>query len=186
MTIIKRTIAMLLSMCLMLSLCSCSHRYESTNENDYTTFISEVYDADLHMPKINDLGNYNSFSIIRRYPGDIFIDTTDSITLLLQYDEQDFGKAVELIDTNYQFVKHGKDYVLDTEAVLKGFWLRVVDDPLFYGSRADGYKPLNSNKLLIIGINEADSKIAYLYHWDHAIDSIEDLDEFIESKYYLE
>ena len=186
MIIIKRAIAMLLSMCLIFGLCSCSNKYESTSERDYEAFISEVRDAEQHMPRINDLGNYNSFSIIRRCPGDIFIDTTDSITVIVQYDEQNFIKSRDLIDINYQFVKRGKDYVLDTEATSKGFRLRVVDDPRFYGNRADGYKPFNANKLLIIGINEEDFKIAYLYHWDHSIDSIEDLDGFIENKYYLE
>ena len=186
MIIIKKAAVMLLIVCLMFGICSCSHKYESINESDYEAFISKVCDADQHMPRINDLGNYNSFSIIRRCHGDIFIDTTDSITLIVQYDEQNFSKSKELIDINYQFVKRGKDYVLDVEAVLKGFRLRVVDDPRFYGNRADGYKPLNANKLLIIGINEVDFKIAYLYHWDHSIGSIEDLGEFIENKYYLE
>ena len=79
----KIKIFILLVCCFCLS--SCSTRYSSTKKEDYEKYISEVADAQLYMPQLDELGNYKSFLVGRRTNNDIFIDTTETISLIVYY-----------------------------------------------------------------------------------------------------
>ena len=80
---------------------SCSQRYRSTNEEDYEKYISEVVDAELYMPKLDTLGDYESVFLARRTKSDAFFDTTESITLIVQYHKDIFDLAIKQIETKY-------------------------------------------------------------------------------------
>ena len=169
----------LLLFCLFLS--SCSQEYRSTKEEDYVVFLGEVLDAELYMPKTEDLGNFTSFLSTRKTPRDPFFDTTDAIALIAQYDEEQYASEKENVLAKFQFIDTGGSDVRDVEAAVEGFCFKIVNDSEFY--RGEDLAP---EQLLIIGFDESNYKIAYLYHWDHAIDYIKNLDAFIRDHYLLE
>ena len=175
----------LLLFCLFLS--SCSQEYSSTKEEDYERYIGEVLDAELYMPKLDDLGDYESIFAARRTINDPFIDTTDSVTLIVQYHKDVFDFVVNQIETKYDFINFALDNYKDYEAEVNNYHFRVdstsLDEMICYPSGEIVFEPFHS---LLIGVNMSDNKIAYLYYHDIEIHEMNDLDTFIEKKFVLE
>jgi hypothetical protein len=82
-------------------------------------------------------------------------------------------------------VESKSEYVRDIEAKVNNFEFRIVDDPSFYVRNLEGERILNGNMLLLIGIDDVDLRIAYLYHFDSEGGVVEDLEEYIEKGYVL-
>ena len=173
--------------CCCFCLSSCSKRYSSSYEEDYKKYISEVADAELYMPQLVELGNYESFLTGRRTNNDIFFDTTETISLIVHYREENFDFAVNQLEYKYEFISSSLENYLDYEAEVNNFHFRVdcnsLCEMVSYPSGEIVFYPKCS---LIIGINRIENKIAYLYYWDIEIQEMEDLDKFIENKFVLE
>lgn len=171
----------ILSICLLFT--SCSREYSSNDEEDYEAYVSEVNNAELYMPKLDEIGEYENILVTRKTPNDIFISTTDAVALIVQYDEAQYIVEMLKIKAKYEFVPEGGGFVTDVDAAIGNFSFKVVDDIDFYGfsdSVLMGYQ------LLIIGFDDVNYKVAYLYHWDHSNGEIESLDRFIKNKYVLD
>ena len=178
---------LILLFCCCFCLSSCSKRYSSSYEEDYTKYISEVVDAELYMPQLGELGNYKSFLAGRRTCNDIFIDTTETISLIVQYGKDDFNLAIDQIETRYEFVNSALDNYEDYEAEVHDYYFRVDLNSLCeMVNYPSGETVLVPKCSLIIGINEIENKIAYLYYWDAEMQNMNDLDKFIEDKFVLE
>lgn len=186
MTNIKNKILILL-LCFCLCFSSCSKRYSSSNEEDYEEYISEVYDANLYIPKPDELGDYESLLVGRRTCNDIFFDTTETVSLIVYYSEDNFDLAVDQIENKYEFIGSSLDNYQDYEAEVNNYSFRVDSNSLAEMTcHPSGVIVLEPIQSLIIGINEEEHKIAYLYYWDIEIHEMEDLDSFIEKKFVLE
>ena len=173
---------MVLIVCISLS--SCSRRYSSEKDEDYAKYLDEVANANLYMPDLEDLGDYKSISVSRRTCNDIFIDTTETISLIVQYGKDDFNLAIDQIETRYEFVNSALDNYEDYEAEVHDYYFRVDSNSLCeMVSYPSGETVLVPKCSLIIGINESENKIAYLYYWDIEIQEMDDLDKFIEEKF---
>ena len=183
----KKIIALICCLASVFCFSSCSKEYSSVNEADYPIYLDEICDAELHMPKLENLGDYNSVLITRKTPNDIFISTTDSIALIVQYDQHNFEIATNSIDAKYDFIEFPLENCSDFNANVAGYTFRVDSNSLYkmteYPSNRVVYGPECS---LIIGVNALENKIAYLYYWDIEIHEMNDLDEFIEKKFVLE
>ena len=169
----------------ILFLSSCSKEYSSSKEEDYSKYVSEVLDAEDFMPSLDELGNYESILVTRKTPNDIFFSTTDAVALVVQYSEEEYTKEVSRVLTEYKFLTEGCKYVTDIEANVKGFVFRVTDETNdYFISSTTGEGIITAKMILTIGMDDTNFKIAYLYHWDHSLDYIKNLDKFI-SKYYV-
>ena len=180
-----KVLIIVLICCLCFS--SCSERYSSTKEEDYLKYVSEVVDADLYMPKLEALGDYESILVARRTHNDVFIDTTETISLIVQYRKDIFDSMIEQIEEKYKFVNFALDNYQDYEAKVDNYYFKVDSNSLCemisYPSGEIVFEPLRS---LIVGVNELENKIAYLYYYDIEIHKMNDLDSFIEEKFVLE
>lgn len=178
---------LILLLCCCFCFSSCSKRYSSSNEKDYEKYISEVADAELYMPKLDELGNYESFIVGRRTSNDIFIDTTETISLIVRYFEDDFDIVVNQIEHKYEFISSSLDNYPDYEAEVDNYYFRVDRNSLCemvsYPSDEIVLYPKCS---LIVGVNRAENTIAYLYYWDIEMNEMSNLDKFIEEKFVLE
>ena len=181
---VKTLIMISVILCICLLLNSCSREYSSTDEEDYEAYVSEVSDAELYMPKLEELGDYENILVTRKTPNDIFISTTDAVALIVQYDEAQYIVEKSKIKAKYEFVSEGVGYVTDVDAAVGNFRFKVVDHIDFYWS--SDHVELMGSQLLIIGFDDVNYKIAYLCHWDHARNGIESLDRFIKTKYVLD
>ena len=137
------------------------------------------------MPEPSDLGDYESFFASRKTPQDMFFNTVDSVALIVQYNEDTFQNAYNVLFEKYDFVESKSEYVRDIEAKVNNFEFRIVDDPSFYLRNLEGERILSGNMLLLIGIDDVDLRIAYLYHSDCEGGVVEDLEEYIEKGYVL-
>ncbi len=178
---------LILLFCCCICLSSCSKRYSSSNEEDYEKYISEVADAELYMPQLEELGNYKSFLVGRRTNNDIFIDTTETISLIVHYLEEDFEFVVNQLDNKYDFISSALENYLDYEAEVNNYYFRVDYNSLCeMVSYPSGEIVLYPKCSLMIGVNRMENKIAYLYYWDIELQEMNDLDKFIEEKFVLE
>ena len=118
---------------------------------------------------------------------DPFIDTTDSVTLIVQYHKDVFDFVVNQIETKYDFINFALDNYKDYEAEVNNYHFRVdstsLCEMICYPSGEIVFEPFHS---LLIGVNMSDNKIAYLYYHDIEIHEMNDLDTFIEKKFVLE
>lgn len=181
MSISKKMINIILVLCFSGCLSSCSKEYRSRNEADYEIYVNEVYDAINFMPQLNELGDYESVVITRKSPNDPFFSTTNSIALIVQYDIENFNHYCEKILQQYTFYGLEGKYVQDIEASTNNFQFNIIDNDNYI--TFDGL--LSAKQFLLLGINQKERKVAYLYHWDASLDYIKNLDEFIEKKYVL-
>ena len=175
----------ILSICLLLK--SISREYSSTDEEDYEAYVSEVNDAELNMPKLEELGDYESILISRRRRNDDFFDTTETVSLVVKYNDKNFDLAINNIEKTYEFISYELDNYKDFEANVDGYYFRVDSNSLreVY-SYPPGVYELSPVCSLFVGVNTSKNTIAYLFFWDIEIHKMDDLDNFIEEKFVLE
>ena len=181
---VKAIILLMFSICFCL--CSCSKRYSSIKIEDYEIYLYEVYNAELYMPRIDSLGNYESIFVGRKTPGDVFFNTNDSIALIVQYDFESYDYEFSRIRDSYRFLVEAQNNLQDVEAVVDGFNFQIVKGSNCFEGSATGDFELTGHSILIIGYDEINYRIAYLYHYDHSNSFIEDLDKLIKKQYVLE
>ncbi len=183
----SKVLVILLLFCLLCScLCSCSKTYSSTKEEDYESYLYEICFAELYMPKIDSLGNYESIFVGRKTPGDAFFNTNDSIALIVQYDFESYDYEFARIIESYRFLAEVQEYIEDVEAIVDGFNFKIVNGGNYFEGSAIGDFVLDGNSILIIGYDEINYRVAYLYHYDHSNGFIKDLDKLIKKQYVLE
>lgn len=171
--------------------------YSSTNIADYQSYIAKVSLANYWMPKLEEVGEFEEFLVTLRLSNDIFEDMTDSIGLFLKYDETNYKKEKAEIESAYHLLNNESqlpdnynipesdmtlyDYletIKDFDAEINGYYIQVV------------YRDLTEVKyyeywlnLELIGFNEKEQKICYLYHYNGGTVKIKNLDEFIVDRY---
>lgn len=179
---VKYLIILLIS---SLFLFSCSKNYSSNKEEDYEKYLNEVIESQLYMPRLENLGVYESIYISRRTRNDDFFDSTETISLIVQYDESNYDIAINNLENKYEYISKELENYKDFEANIKNFYFRVDLKSLYkmtsYPSNDIVLYPKHS---LIIGINKAENKIAYLFYWDIEINHMDDLDKFIEKNFF--
>ena len=162
---------------------SCYFDYSTTNADNYSAYISDIYEANTHMPSLENLGEYSSIRLNRRPPKDIFIKTMNSATLIVSYDESTFATAVENVNKKYVFRDTTDDSIGDIDALINDISIKPVN---YFQNNDSILEFVNYPKQgLMIGIDEVNYRIIYFYHWDIEIQKIEDLDKFIRKSYNL-
>lgn len=173
---------LILCACLLLPSCS-QEEYLSTNEDDYRIYVQEVYQAELHMPSLKELGEYKEICITRRLPQGVFAKTTSSIALIVQYEASEFYKALDYVYSQYIFLSCANDQIWDIEAQLNYYNFYIVSKPTSNEWNKSYYN--YPHAFMMIGVDKNEFKIAYLFHYDSELDRIKNLDEFICDSYLL-
>ncbi|MBR2024010.1 MAG: hypothetical protein IJ996_05815 [Clostridia bacterium] len=176
-------------LCCLLAVMCCTFtgckgfKYYSTNEEDYTRYVEEVSDAKFHMPQLTDLGEYESIVITRHKPRDMFFNTTDSVALFVTYSAEQFDGAMTGIQQNYEYLTETDETMQDIYAEINGYHISVVKKEINW--KFDTGRYVYAYNFLMIGYNEDAKSIVYMFHYDHALGFITDLDKFIREGYYF-
>jgi hypothetical protein len=161
---------------LVLSFTGCNK--SSTNIKKYLNSGTKI---DTHaknfMPAIEDLPKhqdisykYNHFSTI------LFV--TDTITLVVDYDEETYKKEKERLTKKYKFLnekvvldpREGKYCIPEYEFSINSYDFKVVDGN-------DNYNAKYPKSFGMIGTSDEKKSIAYLYFYDYDLDYIENDNE---------
>ena len=157
--------------------------YSSSSEDDYSAYILEVKDAQFHMPDLTDLGEYDKITVTRRKPNNDFISTTDSVALFVTYTPEKFVQMQAKVQQGYTYLEKPTEKLEDVTAEIKGFSISVVDKEICYDVGNGRYE--YPYAFLMIGYNEEKSTIVYMFHYEHTIGEITNLNNFIEKGYYF-
>lgn len=182
MVMYRKKLFLIFVLCISLFLSSCSHQSSSCVETDYNIFLNEVPYSNNHMPYLHELGNYESISITSKTTNNFLWADTYTISLIVEYDETSFINVKKGILEQYTFLEDPNNRLLDCEAESNGFNIKVVEKEEFLTGDAAYYYP---KYFLMIGINDGTNQIAYLFHHDFDLDTIKNLDQFIETYYVL-
>jgi RNAse (barnase) inhibitor barstar len=88
-----------------------------------------------------------------------------------------FLDAVEDLSYEHLFYeKHPDEQKTDFEAEVNGYSIKMVKEEY----ELEVYK-----SAYLIGVNEKDQKICYLFYYDFDMDVLEDLDSYIDEHFYL-
>lgn len=123
------------------------------------------------LPKYEDISyKYNHFSII--------LFETDTMTLVVNYDEETYEREKEKLTEKYKFLDQtvvsdfdkNKYYIPEYEFSINNYDFKVVDGN-------DNYKAKYPKSFGMIGISDEKKSIAYLYFYDYDLDYIENDNE---------
>ena len=173
----KKILCVLIACVIALSLCSCSsHRIETDDPDAYIKYVDDTVGAEDCMPALGECGDYSSFSTTRKRISFIFL--TETVGLFLSYDEEEYHRQKEKILSEYEFFQKGdEDLASDPDASVGGYDIRLVKREYPYDTRKNG---------LLIGVNDTERKLCYLFYSDYDMDRIEDLDDYIDECFYLD
>ena len=161
---------------MVLSLSSCfSKKMESENIDEYYKYLGKVRYAEDYMPSVEQCGNYSS--IMATYKSTVPIFETHTVGLFLSYDEAEYNKQINAIQNNFVFFNTDDDELQsDHVAVVGGYNIQLVKQEY----------PLETCKTgLLIGMDETNRKICYLFYYDFDLDELDDLDDYIESNFNM-
>lgn len=163
-----------------LILFSCTRNNSSNNTSDYEAYLQTARGAEVYMPKLEDIGEYKKI-VINHKRTEYLLWELNAVSLEIQYDEAEFYSQLERINEKYMFLEESTNNLNDVDATVQGYNVRIAEmqynpnDEYFY------YYP---KCFMMIGVNEDEYSIVFMYHYDVDLDEIEDLDKFIK-KYYV-
>lgn len=175
-----KKICLLLALCIAVSMTftACSEKFFSTDEDDYYEYLEKVAGAADFMPSLSAVGEYSSFTATYKHSRTALMYELDTVGLFLSYeDEEAFLDAVEDLSYEHLFYeKHPDEQKTDFEAEVNGYSIKMVKEEY----ELEVYK-----SAYLIGVNEKEQKICYLFYYDFDMDVLEDLDSYIDEHFYL-
>ena len=184
----------MLIVCLLFS--GCNYPKKTNDYNEYMNYVYDVHRALEYMPTLNELGDYTKITATRNTTNNfvIFADTV-TIALFLEYDEDAYNKQLEYINENYSFFEESPDLnYLDIDAKVNGYDIKTVIDETAlqyidpysysYGKDDTWYHDVVQTALMI-GFNDVDNKICYLYRSNTSLDVLDDLESHIKECFYM-
>jgi len=147
------------------------------NENYLNTGKTIDSNAKDIMPELDDLPKYEDIKY-RYTHKSLLIFESDSVALIVKYDDNTFESEKKKIDEQYTFLDkkikssfdESKYYIPEYEFSLKSYDFRVVDEN-------DTSNTEFPKSFGMIGVSEDKKSIAYLYFYDSDLDYIGDEDE---------
>lgn len=177
----KKFISLLIVAAAILSLLSsCSIRRESVklekaeDMGKYEEYLAKVEYAADYMPQPNECGDYTSATVTYKKKLMLLFESY-SVGLFLSYDNAEYNKQKELILADYNFLT-SDSAESDPDASVGGYSIRLADKEY----------PLQTYKMgLLVGINDSENKICYLFYYDLDLDVLDDLDSYVEEFFFF-
>ncbi len=177
------TVLVLLLFAIVLS--SCAQSQSTTDESVYERYLKDVRGAEAQMPSVQELGDYVSIYATQQTTPQFLFSKTDSVALIVQYAKEDYINAKQAINESYTFVDQASKELGDYKASVAGYNIRVVKkDEVWNDAQMICYD--YPSCFLMIGHNDAEYKIIYMYHYDFELDNIDNLDKYIKQCYLIE
>ena len=172
----KKILSLFILFAMTISLSSCYCRKTKTVDTDeYNQYIVKVRYADDYMPSIEQCGNYSSF--LATYKKTVVIFEIYTVGLFLSYNEDEYNQQKEAILSSREFFNpEDNKLVSDCDAVIDGYNIQLVKQDY----------PLQTYKMgLLIGMDDYNKKICYLFYYDFDLDELDNLDSYVETYFNM-
>ena len=151
-------------------------KYETTDIGQYQKYLDKCRFSEEYMPDINDIGDYEGITITAKEKLNLF--AVDSVALFVEYDDENYAKAVNYIENNYTFFDGTEGVnIEDTIAEINGFQFRMVNLKLD--------SPYTIKKILCVGKNDEDKTVAYAFIYDPDVDVFRSMQKRIPDNVYF-
>lgn len=158
------------------TVCLFSCTKSATGIEQYNKYLEKVKYSSEHMPKTDQLGDYNNVEIFYKNSSSFF--ETKTISLVLTYDKASYDKQIEYIEQEYSMYSTSPDlYGTDFQAETNGYTINMVNRK---------YTLEHNKNALLIGRNPEELKICYLFYYDPDLDVLNDLTEYVNRFFELE
>ena len=173
----KKIVGVIILLATALSLSACSVKQaKSSDPKAYGEYLCRVPYAEDYMPTEEQLGDYSSLQMTYRHRWLLIFDN-DAMGLFVSYQEEAYDAQKEEILSGYPFAS-GEDgeSASDAEATVGGYHIRLVQQDY----------PLETYKMgLLIGLDDENQKICYLFYYDPDLDVLHDLESYVKENFYL-
>ena len=151
-------------------------KYETTDIGQYQKYLDKCLFSEEYMPDIDDIGDYEGITITAKE--ELILFAVDSVALFVEYDDENYAKAVNYIENNYTFFDGTEGVnIEDTIAEINGFQFRMVNLKLD--------SPYTTKKILCVGKNDEDKTVAYIFIYDAEINVFESMQYRIPDNVYF-
>lgn len=145
----------------------------------YTRRSISIYEKlcaeDELLPELDELGNYSDVKF-RHFHQNYYIFCCDSYTLKVIYDGETYETQKKQLDLNFMFQDEPIDN-LDEQDIEPSFSYDGYD----FRFLSDDYLAFEfPKKMYLIGTNDDENTIAYIYFDDHDLDSLTTVEFFME------
>ena len=170
----KRFLGIITLVAMIFSLISCGSKTSiSSNAEDYKVYLDKVEYAKDYMPSIASCGNF--LSVVSTYKKTVIFFDVYTLGLFLSYDEEEYNKQKEHIIQNYTFSDESESKS-DSLAKVNGYIIKLVEEDY----------PLETYKMgFLIGTDDNNHRIGYMYYYDFDLDVLDDLDSYVESYFEI-
>ena len=174
----KKLFSIFILSVILLSLSSCTaRRIKTTKEDKYEKYLSKVEYATDFMPDTDACGNYSSLTATYQHE-DLFFFDVYTVGLFLSYNESEYEAQKNQIFSNYEFFTSDDESLKsDCDATIKNYNIQLVKGEYEYSTIKMG---------LLIGTDDTNHKICYLFYYDFDLDILDDLDTYIKNYFYLQ
>ncbi|MBQ4066278.1 MAG: hypothetical protein IJD22_01415 [Clostridia bacterium] len=174
-----RKICLLLALCLITCafLTACSTEMYTADPEEYGQYLARVTDSDKYMPAISSLGEYTDLQITYKYSRAALLYNVYTVGLFVTYDEESFEEQVNIMKAaNVFYEVYPDEQETDYVATAGGYDVTMVKHP---------YENPVYRSAQLIGVDEENFKICYLFYYDISMDNLSDLDSYIVDSFYL-
>lgn len=160
-----------------------SYERVKTNINQYSNDVNEIANAAKFMPDLETLTGYTEIEYtykIKCY-STLAGFYSDSFALFVSYDEEKYAAAKNKALTEHSFLQQPVMCSVDTytlpvtEFEYNGYTMKVVPDEEYIDFCA-------CKSFMLVGFNDEECKIAYLYYYDFDIDYIAEVGDDLEDE----
>ena len=145
---------------------------------DYSTHVQSIRNAADFMPELDSLGAYTDiqYAYKEKCYSRLIGFYSDGLSLFVTYDAEQYCCAKETALSGYAFLEepvkgYNETYELPIEEFqYNGYTIKVVPDGEYLDYCA-------CKSFMMLGYNDAECTIAYLYYWDFDIDYISEVGE---------
>ena len=174
----KKILSILVLIVLLFTLSSCTvKKTKTTKEEKYDNYLSKVEYAENYMPNADACGNYSSLTATYKHEFLLFFEV-HTVGLFLSYNENEYASQKNHIITNYEFfTPDDVSLESDCDATVGNYNIRLVNYEYKYSTTQMG---------LLIGMDDTNHKICYLFYYDFDLDVMDNLDAYIKDYFYLQ
>lgn len=178
----KKYLSLLAVLCILLSGCG-THKSVMTGMEHYGPYREGIQFASEFLPQISELGAYTDIEFTYQetcYSGFMGF-YSDGLALLVKYDPQTYEAQKSRVLDAYDFLEEpvmrsSDTYELPvTEFDYNGYSMKIVPD-------ADYLEFCACKSFMMLGLNDDECTIAYLYYYDYDIDYIAEIDDDLEAE----
>ncbi len=173
----KKFICILMTLSLLLCCTGCiSYNNHTSDLEEYSDYLGKVHLSEQHMPTLEEVGEYSDIEITYNFDFVLMFET-NTVGLFLSYDEAEYAVQKNRISSNYEFFSpDDEDLESDCDASVNGYDINLVRADYEYDTYKTG---------LLIGTDDENCRICYLFYLDTDLDVLDDLDSYIEEHFYI-